>query len=106
MAFPVFLGEDEVLDEILVEDREEELRHHHSSQAETRKLVRDTMQMDWGRGEVVHPEKAKELILQVTPFSCLFFNLNILHLAYELAHSFSSYLIFFFLFCIFRVCER
>ena len=34
--------------------------------AETRKLVRDVMQKDWGWGEVVHPEKAKELILQVT----------------------------------------
>ena len=37
--------------------------------AETRKLVRDVMQKDWGRGEVVHLKKAKELILQVTiPF--------------------------------------
>ena len=34
--------------------------------AETRKLVRDIMQKDWGWGEVFHPEKAKELILQVT----------------------------------------
>ena len=33
--------------------------------AETWKLVRDVMQKDWGWGEVVHPEKAKELILQV-----------------------------------------
>ena len=34
--------------------------------AETRKLVRDVMQKDWGQGEVVQPKKAKELILQVT----------------------------------------
>ena len=34
--------------------------------AETRKLVKDVMQKDCGQGEVVYPEKAKELILQVT----------------------------------------
>ena len=53
----------------MTEDQEEELKRHQTSMAETRKLVRDVMQKDWGRGEVVHPEKAKELILQVTiPF--------------------------------------
>ena len=106
MAFLVFLGEDEVLDEFLAEDREEELCCHHSSQVETRKLIWDTMQMDWGRGEVVHPKKVKELILQVTPFSCPFFNFNILHYTHESAHSFFSYLILLFLLCIFRVYER
>ena len=76
MAFLVFLGEDEILD-FLAEDREEELHHHCTSQAETRKLVRGTMQMDWGWGEVVHPKKVKELILQVISFSCVSINLNI-----------------------------
>ena len=59
-------GEDEALEDFLAEDREEELKQHKTSMAETRKLVRDVMQKDWGQGEVVHPEKAKELILQVT----------------------------------------
>ena len=59
-------GEDEALEDFLAEDREEELKWHKTSMAETRKLVRDVMQKDWGWGEVVHPEKAKELILQVT----------------------------------------
>ena len=59
-------GEDEALQDFLTEDREEELKRHQTSMAETRKLVRDVMQKDWGWGEVVHPEKAEELILQVT----------------------------------------
>ena len=66
-------GEDEALEDFLTEDREEELKRHKTSMAETRKLVRDVMQKEWGRGEVVHPKKAKELILQVTTsfqFNC------------------------------------
>ena len=59
-------GEDKALEDVLAKDREEELKWHKTSMAETRKLVRDVMQKDWGWGEVVHPEKAKELILQVT----------------------------------------
>ena len=86
MAFLVFLGEDKVLDEFLAKDRQEELCCHHTSQVETRKLVQDTMRMDWGRCEVVHPKKAKELILQVIPFSCSSFNLNILHHTHKLTH--------------------
>ena len=61
----IFLGEDEALEDFLAEDQEEELKRHKTSMAETRKLVRNVMQKDWGWGEVVHPEKAKELILQV-----------------------------------------
>ena len=60
------LGEDEALEYFLAKDQEEELQWHKTSMAETRKLVRDVMQRDWGQGEVVHPKKAKELILQVT----------------------------------------
>ena len=66
-------GEDEALEDFLAEDQEEELKWHKTSMAETRKLVRDVMQKDWGWGEVVHPEKAKELIPQVTisfQFNC------------------------------------
>ena len=59
-------GEDEALEDFLAKDREEELKWHKTSMAETRKLVRDVIQKDWGWGEVVHPKKAKELILQVT----------------------------------------
>ena len=70
LPFSLFPGEDEALKDFLAEDWEEELKRHKISMAETRKLVRDIMQKDWGRGEVVHPEKVKELILQVTiPFS-------------------------------------
>ena len=64
-AISCISGEDEALEDFLAEDREEELKRHKTSMAETRKLVRDVMQKDWGRGEVVHLEKAKELILQV-----------------------------------------
>ena len=65
LPFSIFPGEDEALEDFLAEDREEELKRHKTSMAETRKLVRDIMQKDWGRGEVIHPKKAKELILQV-----------------------------------------
>ena len=66
MVTPMFSGEDKALEDFLTEDREEELKWHQTSMTETRKLVRDVMQKDWGLGEVVHPKKAKELILQVT----------------------------------------
>ena len=61
----MFPGEDEALKDFLAKDQEEELKQHKTSMAETRKLVRDVMQKDWGHGEVVHPKKVKELILQV-----------------------------------------
>ena len=63
--FPIS-GDDEGLEEFLVEDREAELCQFKNSQAETRKLICDALQVDWGRGEVVSPERAKDLILQVT----------------------------------------
>ena len=70
LSFSIFPGEDEALEDFLAKDQEEELKQHKTSMAETRKLVRDIMQKDWGHGEVIHPEKAKELILQVAiPFS-------------------------------------
>ena len=76
LPFPIFPGEDEALEDFLVEDREEELKPCKTSMAETRKLVRDIMQKDWGHGEVIHPKKVKELILQVAiPFSIQLFNL-------------------------------
>ena len=65
IVVPCISGEDEALEDFLAEDREEELKRHKTSMAKTRKLVRDVMQKDWGWGEVVHPKKAKELILQV-----------------------------------------
>ena len=65
IVVPCISGEDEALEDFLAEDQEEELKRHKTSMAETQKLVRDVMQKDWGWGEVVHPEKAKELILQV-----------------------------------------
>ena len=65
-VFYSFQGEDEGLEEFLAEDREAELRRFKTSQAETRKLVRDALQVDWGRGEVVFPNQAKDLIFQVT----------------------------------------
>ena len=64
--FILFQGEDEGLEEFLAEDREAELCHFKTSQAETRKLVCDALQVDWGRGEVVSPKRVKDLILQVT----------------------------------------
>ena len=71
--------------------------------AETRKLVRDVMQKDWGRGEVVHPEKAKELILQVTisfRFNCpilakIFFLFLHLFLHFLNSSQFLSYFLYF-----------
>ena len=66
LCFYSFQGEDEGLEEFLAKDREAELCHFKTSQAETRKLVRDALQVDWGRGEVVSPDRAKDLILQVT----------------------------------------
>ena len=64
--FILFQSKDEGLEEFLAKDREAELCHFKTSQTETRKLVRDTLQVDWGRGEVVSPKRAKDLILQVT----------------------------------------
>ena len=70
LPLSIFPGEEEALEDFLTKDREEELKWHKTSMAETRKLVRDIMQKDWGRGEVIHPKKVKELILQVAiPFS-------------------------------------
>ena len=70
LPFSIFPGEDEALEDFLAKDQEEELKQHKTSMTETRKLVRDIMQKDWGHGEVIHPEKVKELILQVAiPFS-------------------------------------
>ena len=70
LPLSIFSGEDEALEDFLAEDQEEELKQHKTSMAETRKLIRDIMQKDWGRGEVIHPKKVKELILQVAiPFS-------------------------------------
>ena len=87
----------------MTEDQEEELKQHKTSMAETRKLVRDVMQKDWGRGEVVHPRKAKELILQVTisfRFNCpilgIYF-LKFMHLFLHFLNSsqFLSYFLYF-----------
>ena len=64
--FIIFQDKDEGLEEFLAEDREAELRHFKTSQAETRKLIRDVLQVDWGRGEVVSPERTKDLTLQIT----------------------------------------
>ena len=64
--FILFQGEDEGLEEFLAEDREAELSRFKTSQAETRKLIHDALQVDWGRAEVVSPKRAKDLILQVT----------------------------------------
>ena len=71
--------------------------------AETRKLVRDVMQKDWGWGEVVHPKKAKELILQVTisfQFNCpilvkIFFLFMHLFLHFLNSSQFLSYFLYF-----------
>ena len=41
------LAGEEKLSDFLKEDREDELRRFQSSQAETPKLVRDTLQVDW-----------------------------------------------------------
>ena len=69
-SFSIFPGEDEALEDFLAKDQEEELKQHRNSMEETRKLVRDIMQKDWGHGEVIRPKKVKELILQVAiPFS-------------------------------------
>ena len=64
----LFSGEDEALEAFSAEDQEAEIRWFKGSLAETQKLVQDTLQQDWGRGEVVHPKKAKELILKVIIF--------------------------------------
>ena len=66
LYFYSFQGEDEELEEFLAEDREAELCHFKTSQAETRKLVHDALQVDWGRGKAVFPDLAKDLIFQVT----------------------------------------
>ena len=65
LPLSIFPGEDEALEDFLAKDWEEELKQHKTSMAETRKLVRNIMQKDWSHGEVIHPEKAKEHILQV-----------------------------------------
>ena len=44
LPFSIFPGEDEALEDFLAKDREEELKRHKTSMAETRKLVRDVMQ--------------------------------------------------------------
>ena len=59
LPFSIFPGEDEALKDFLAEDQEEELKQHKTSMAETRKLVRDIMQKDWGCGEVIHPKRQK-----------------------------------------------
>ena len=60
-----------MLSEFLAEEREAEIQRSKTSQAETHKQVCDTLQLEWGRGEDVPPQEAKELILQVT-FSLAF----------------------------------
>ena len=70
LYFYSFQGEDEGLKEFLAKDREAEFRHFKTSQAETRKLIRDALLVDWGRGEVVSPNQTKDLILQVTTSIC------------------------------------
>ena len=65
LYFYSFQGKDKGLEEFLAEDREAELRCFKNSQAKTRKLIRDAFQVDWGRGEIVSPDRAKDLILQV-----------------------------------------
>ena len=104
LPFSIFPGEDEALEDFLSEDREEELKWHKTSMAETRKLVRDVMQKDWGCGEVVHPKKVKELILQVAiPFSIQLFNLvTFSENTCIYSHIFCIYLTFRRIFCIFR----
>ena len=104
LPFSIFPGEDEALEDFLAKDWEEELKRHKTSMAETRKLVRDVMQKDWGRGEVVHPKKAKELILQVAiPFSIQLFNLvTFSENTCIYSHIFHIYLTFCHIFCIFR----
>ena len=58
----------EELSEFLSDDRESEIQRTKASQAETHKLVCDALQVEWGWGEVVNPQEAKELILQVISF--------------------------------------
>ena len=104
LPFSIFPGEDEALEDFLAEDREEELKWHKTRMAETRKLVRDVMQKDWGRGEVLYPEKAKDLILQVAIlFSIQLFNLvTFSENTCICSHIFCIYLTFRHIFCIFR----
>ena len=59
------LANTEELSGFLVEDRESEIQRTKVSQAETHKLVHNTLQVEWGQGEVINPQEAKELILQV-----------------------------------------
>ena len=98
LPFPIFPGEDEALKDFLAKDREEELKQHKTSMAETRKLVRDIMQKDWGCGEVVHPEKVKELNLQVAiPFLIQLFN----SVTFLKIHAFSIFISLFITFSVF-----
>ena len=104
LPISIFPGEDEALEDFLAEDWEKELKRHKTSMAETRKLVRDVMQKDWGHGEVVHTEKVKELILQVAiPFSIQLFNLvTFSENTCIYSRIFHIYLTFRHIFCIFR----
>ena len=58
----------EELSEFLVKDQESEIQRAKTSQAETCKLVQDALQVEWGRGEVITPQEAKEFILQTIFF--------------------------------------
>ena len=74
--------------DFLKEDREDELQRFWSSQAETHNFFQDKLQVHWGHEEVVTPEWAKELIVQVTPSSSL--DINPVHFSHFaiLSHSF------------------
>ena len=53
------LADTEELSEFLAEDQEAEIQRSKTSQAETRKLVCDTLQMELGRGEVIPLKKPR-----------------------------------------------
>ena len=66
----------EELSKFLAEDQESEIWRTKTSQAETCILVHDALEVEWGRGEVVTPQEAKELILQVifsSPYPFFFY---------------------------------
>ena len=49
----------------LAKDRKSKIQRDKTPQVETLKHVWDALQVEWGRGEVITPQEAKELILQV-----------------------------------------
>ena len=57
--FLLGLADTEELLEFLADDQEAEIQRSKISQAETCKLAHDTLQMEWGRGEVVPHKKPK-----------------------------------------------